>query len=695
MKISLIPNCFARPSDGQSNSKPAHSNRVRNFFKQPVGFIKTCFGIMSSDTISDSHESTVSTTHVDTVHQSHATPVGSHVQTAKKSNAKSTVIISRKELPLSHNCIDASHSSQTLSRATTAPTAASTATPSPVGSAGSVWNHLSDTESGTESVHVLSIPTASMKSSSYSSIPTHSAQTSAACSSESQVPPCGDNDSSIMDSNSVSDQDLVVTFESQTSSVIRRVESMTLSTPGSSSHSKPAGTRGRDTLADLPGIANVVKVDDAATVIHCSPSIADDIVKSSNSTNDQVKLSNPDELEPLPLFTTAPPKNKSLLYSRCEYEQPGRLRRALSLTLPSHHRYGPLNRNASAPQLFGISPQSLSASGIEPMTFTTSTQEGGQCTTSRLSSIMDGSDVVAMTAYSLTKGWDDIDWMVSCDVGEVLSPPSLNLYDESYKALSFTVAKTLGRGAFGTVVLAIDNLGHSVALKLLPSAEEKGERAKEVLNREIKAQTSIRHRNAVQLLATFSLESRFFFVMEYAANGSLSSRIAKAEGNGLGASFAAKVMLAVASALQALHSSGFVHRDIKPGNIVLGDNDEAKVCDFGICGKIGSHGPCITYCGTQIYCAPEVDGHQFYDETVDLWSLGVVLYEMLTGDLPFENGARPEHVVDIRWPEGSTIDGSALDLIRQLVCLDAKSRLPLSKVRTHPWILQNALNARD
>lgn len=348
--------------------------------------------------------------------------------------------------------------------------------------------------------------------------------------------------------------------------------------------------------------------------------------------------------------------------------------------------------NNSAPQLFlphfQVSPSSENTLiGLPDVLAQYSERKG--VTTSKYS-VVEGSDVVEVADYSLTTGWDNPENLVSCEAGEVLVPKEMTIYADSYSAKSYKVIGALGAGAFGAVVLAMDDLGREVALKALPSIEKKGRRAKERMSLEIAAQSAVRHCSSVQLFATFSEGPRFFMVLEYACNGSLSYRIARSDGIGLDPSFAARVTLQVASALQVLHSQGYVHRDLKPGNIVLGNNEDAKVCDYGICGKVGTNGPCITYCGTKAYCAPEVNGNQPYDEAVDLWSLGVVIFEMLTGSLPFENvhPTKNGNIVDV--PDGSVVSEQALDLIRRLLCIDPKHRLPLSEVCAHPWVVQNA-----
>jgi len=90
-----------------------------------------------------------------------------------------------------------------------------------------------------------------------------------------------------------------------------------------------------------------------------------------------------------------------------------------------------------------------------------------------------------------------------------------------------------------------------------------------------------------------------------------------------------------AAAVHFLHINDFVHRDLKPENLLLDENNMIKLCDFGWCVQIAEDGPRKTFCGTYEYMAPEVINEIPYDKTIDVWSLGILLYELLHGYSPF------------------------------------------------------------
>lgn len=648
MPIRIVPNCFPRRVYLKSTAEIGCRKLVRDMLKASVGSIKKCFGLCRSESAPHADGSVVTDNDANDTNISHTTSNGSSVQAAVRTSTASTV-----------NAVEDITISDFDSRDTT------------------------------ESVYALSINTASLQSLTSSTTSERHNQPSVGSSTES-APLSSETYSSAAVVSTVAEEDLTVRFHSNVSSVIRFVSSIAPLTRSSSTPDVDLETIGIDAASVSSNMSSPEVVVTNATLNLASLPVREVTVDGSGSTVNEVTRSKPARLETLLSRIIRFPQAISSSYRLFKCPQIGRLKYTSSLPCSPHRKCASLVRNSSAPQVFAVPYHEKSLSRPDYVSHTAPSQETQQNSATLHSSIIAGSEVVAITNYSLTTGWDSPDSLVACKVGEVLVPESTTVYNDSYKGTSFTVLSSLGSGAFGTVVLVVDNLGHRVALKALPSAEKRGKRARERLSREVEAQMSVQHRNSVKLFATFSVDTRFFLVLEYAENGSLSSRIARTGGTGLDSPFVAQVTLAVASALQVLHSNGFVHRDVKPGNIVLGNDDKARVCDFGISGRTGRYGPCKTYCGTKNYCAPEVDGYRPYDETVDLWSLGVVIFEMLTGTLPFGNSGKMTMDENVEWPVGSTVDEGALDLIRRLLRIDPRERLPLSKVCTHPWVLQHA-----
>ena len=202
--------------------------------------------------------------------------------------------------------------------------------------------------------------------------------------------------------------------------------------------------------------------------------------------------------------------------------------------------------------------------------------------------------------------------------------------------------KIIGSGSFGNVYLAKNNIDNKIyaikhmeknkLLKLLHSL--KG------IYREIDFQSRIEHENIIRILYTYEDKESFNLVMEYAQSGNLFHYIRK--NKGLSESHAFQLFIQVVNAVYFLHKNDLIHRDIKPENILLFNIDEnnnsnnflIKLCDFGWCVKLDGKSR-KTFCGTTEYMSPELIEHKIYSKEIDVWSLGILLYEMIHGYSPF------------------------------------------------------------
>ncbi|KKY21147.1 putative serine threonine-protein kinase eg2 [Phaeomoniella chlamydospora] len=203
----------------------------------------------------------------------------------------------------------------------------------------------------------------------------------------------------------------------------------------------------------------------------------------------------------------------------------------------------------------------------------------------------------------------------------------------------FEIGKALGKGKFGRVYLVREREhGFVCALKVLHKSELIQGRVEKQVRREIEIQSNLRHPNVLQLYGHFHDSKRIFLILEFAGKGELYKHLRKA--GRFPESKAAQYIAQMATALRYLHSKHVIHRDIKPENILVGIHGEIKISDFGW----SVHAPNNrrnTLCGTLDYLPPEMVKpgrlENFYDENVDLWSLGVLMYEFLVGEAPFED----------------------------------------------------------
>ena len=197
----------------------------------------------------------------------------------------------------------------------------------------------------------------------------------------------------------------------------------------------------------------------------------------------------------------------------------------------------------------------------------------------------------------------------------------------------------LATGGMGEVWAARDLLlDRAVAVKVLGGALAGDGRAAERLRREARAAARLEHPNIARVLDLGEQDGRPYLVMELLEGESLAGRIDRA--GAMAPPEAARVAVAVADALEAAHRAGVVHRDVKPGNVFLTSGGEVKVLDFGIASAAGE--AALTtgeMLGTPAYLAPErVLGHSA-TPAADIYALGVVLYELLAGRRPFDDGS--------------------------------------------------------
>jgi serine/threonine protein kinase/Flp pilus assembly protein TadD len=200
----------------------------------------------------------------------------------------------------------------------------------------------------------------------------------------------------------------------------------------------------------------------------------------------------------------------------------------------------------------------------------------------------------------------------------------------------YRIVEPIGKGGMGVVYKAEDTkLERTVALKFLPPELTEDPEAKERFVREAKAATALSHPHICTIHEIGESEDQSFIVMEYIEGQSLKQKILKGL---LNQAEALDIAIQVAEGLDEAHKKGIVHRDIKPGNIMVTAKGQAKVMDFGLAKVLG--GSLITReaktMGTVAYMSPEQAQGETVDQRTDIWSLGVVLYEMLTGQLPFK-----------------------------------------------------------
>lgn len=257
----------------------------------------------------------------------------------------------------------------------------------------------------------------------------------------------------------------------------------------------------------------------------------------------------------------------------------------------------------------------------------------------------------------------------------------------------FEIGKPLGKGKFGSVYLARERRSkYTVALKVLEKSQLLRANVEHQLRREIEIQANLRHPHILRLFGYFYDSRRIYLILEYSPGGELYKKLKK-RGH-FSEPVSAQFISDMALALDYCHSKNVLHRDIKPENLLVGAGGEIKIADFGW----SVHAPTSrrkTLCGTLDYLAPEMVEGKEHDKYIDNWSLGILLYEFLVGEPPFEAEThsltyKRIQRIDLHFPRHVPED--ARHLIRSLLRKNPLQRLSLADIPRHPWV-QRHLNA--
>ena len=265
---------------------------------------------------------------------------------------------------------------------------------------------------------------------------------------------------------------------------------------------------------------------------------------------------------------------------------------------------------------------------------------------------------------------------------------------------TYVIGHQIGSGMCGTVHICVERAtGTHCAVKIIDTkkfALTPGLSPAD-LREEAMMMLKLDHPNIIRIKDTFETENVIFIVMELVRGGDLFDRIVQ-KGK-YSEEDARKVMGKVLSAVRYLHSKNIIHRDLKPENILLeqpGDDISVKITDFGLAKHTNQEG-LKTFCGTPQYFAPEVlkrkntvKGNGTYGTAADIWSLGVVLYILLSGAFPFDEDNLLDQVqrasYSLEGPEWANISAEAQNLVRCMMTLRPEQRLTVQQALDHPWM---------
>ena len=268
------------------------------------------------------------------------------------------------------------------------------------------------------------------------------------------------------------------------------------------------------------------------------------------------------------------------------------------------------------------------------------------------------------------------------------APPSLDpKFNSNFTQVSHNNKQIiLGAGTFGQVFLAKNTQDNKVyAIKHMNK-----QRLLSSLNTlspiytEIDIHSRLIHPNIIKLYSVIETKTYFEMIMEYANCGTLFSYIKRHRG--LSEAQAFKFFIQVCNAIHFLHSNNLIHRDLKPENILMFDDERVKLCDFGWCVELSTKNR-STYCGTFEYMAPEIVNQHNYDKSIDIWSLGILLYELIHGFSPFRavnhKNSSNEVIGNIKKHNlvfYKNLTNECKELITEMLCEDVEKRIKIEGI---------------
>ena len=269
------------------------------------------------------------------------------------------------------------------------------------------------------------------------------------------------------------------------------------------------------------------------------------------------------------------------------------------------------------------------------------------------------------------------------------------------KITDFTIIKELGAGSFGHVYLVTHKKTKAnYAIKAIDKRNKTNIEEKPYFRREVEVMYKIHHPNVVKLFGHFEDNNYCYFIMEYIPIGNLFGIIPKDKKKRISSQIVASLMKDIISAVYFLHNMNppIIHRDIKPENVLLAEKLTAKLTDFGWSNYIQEDEKRTTVCGTPIYLAPEIIKEQGHDEKVDIWCIGVLLFELATGTVPFPGNdieTLESNILKlkIQWPKDINIE--AKNLISKILKLDPNARISLPEMLNHHFITKYFPNASE
>ena len=265
---------------------------------------------------------------------------------------------------------------------------------------------------------------------------------------------------------------------------------------------------------------------------------------------------------------------------------------------------------------------------------------------------------------------------------------------------NYVIEKTIGSGTFGKVKLGHHkSTGMKVAVKVLEKQKIVDAGDVERVSREIHILKLIRHPHIVRLYEIVESTKQLYLIMEYAPGGELFDFIVR--NRRLEEVDACRLFRQLVAGIAHMHASGVAHRDLKPENLLLDDDSQIKIVDFGLSNTFTPGQNLRTACGSPCYASPEMISGKSYDpRKSDIWSIGIILYAMVCGCLPFEHSNTTllyEKIIAGEFSLPAFLSTEVKALIRGILTTDPNKRWSLTDIQNNEWFgrLPDATNVPD
>lgn len=259
----------------------------------------------------------------------------------------------------------------------------------------------------------------------------------------------------------------------------------------------------------------------------------------------------------------------------------------------------------------------------------------------------------------------------------------------------YELEKTIGKGNFAVVRLATHLISKSkVAIKIVDKRQLDTENLKRI-NREVQIMKLLNHPHIIRLYQVIDTDDMIYLVTEYASGGDIFDYLFVHKR--MEESKARKKFKQIISAISYCHKHYVVHRDLKAENLLLDENMNIKIADFGFSNYFQSDKFLKTWCGSPPYAAPELfEGKEYDGPKADIWSLGVVLYVMVCGALPFDGKTLQslrDCVLSGKFRVPFFMSSDCENLIRNMLVVDPEKRYTLEQIKKHKWMKEESNNS--